>query len=359
MTDRVALLMHHYRMLMGRITPAGIAALVAGSRIELIRLAGREDNVGFSIWLSRKKNFAVQGELSISFDDDQLPRTLATLAVNIYVDEQGAVIFYISGLQGPPRPFGKPEIVRATRSLSGLRPKRAVMEVALILARWFQADVIVAVGRSNHVTATGGRRGRNIRAEYDEFWLELGGICGPDGDYRLPANGRVALPRMYLRSIARSGGGASSTSMPSRSRPWLSSPPSTRIVPRYHPRNIRRPSSAGRRPPRRSAPPLEELNGALMLLGRLQRREGAQIAPPAGLRVPLARQQAVFAGLELADHGRRSGECGGACVSSPGLATTGTGRAPPCRSLWSSRRARLTRLLIVPTAQPLARAASS
>src|ERR1043166_5173385 len=48
--------------------------------------------------------------------------------------------------------------------------------------------------------------------------------------------------------------------------------------------------------------PLEVLHLALMLLGGLARRERAEISAPAGLGIDLAGIQAVFAGLELADH---------------------------------------------------------
>src|SRR5262245_18518011 len=49
---------------------------------------------------------------------------------------------------------------------------------------------------------------------------------------------------------------------------------------------------------------LEVLHGTLVLLGRRPRLEGAEIAAPAGLRVHLARIEAIAARLELADHRR-------------------------------------------------------
>src|SRR5262245_64030779 len=49
---------------------------------------------------------------------------------------------------------------------------------------------------------------------------------------------------------------------------------------------------------------LEVLHGTLVLLGRAARLEGAEIAAPAGLRVHLARIEAIAARLELADHRR-------------------------------------------------------
>src|ERR1700722_16537549 len=55
------------------------------------------------------------------------------------------------------------------------------------------------------------------------------------------------------------------------------------------------------KPPPASAP-LEELHLALVLLGRRARLEGAEIAPPAGLRIGLAGIEAIDTGAELADH---------------------------------------------------------
>src|SRR6185369_4502206 len=48
--------------------------------------------------------------------------------------------------------------------------------------------------------------------------------------------------------------------------------------------------------------PLEILNGPLVLLGRLARRERAEVAPFAGLRIDLARVETVLAGFQFSDH---------------------------------------------------------
>lgn len=49
--------------------------------------------------------------------------------------------------------------------------------------------------------------------------------------------------------------------------------------------------------------PLEILHRPLMAFGRGAAGEGAEIAPPPGLRVYFARVEPVFAGGQLADHG--------------------------------------------------------
>ena len=50
--------------------------------------------------------------------------------------------------------------------------------------------------------------------------------------------------------------------------------------------------------------PFEILDLALVLRGGLLAGEGAEITPPAGLRIDLARIKPPLAGFELADHGR-------------------------------------------------------
>lgn len=48
--------------------------------------------------------------------------------------------------------------------------------------------------------------------------------------------------------------------------------------------------------------PFEELDSPLVVTRLRQGRKGAEVAALAGFRVFLARIQAVFAGLQLADH---------------------------------------------------------
>jgi hypothetical protein len=47
---------------------------------------------------------------------------------------------------------------------------------------------------------------------------------------------------------------------------------------------------------------LEKLNGSLVLLGGLPRREGAKVVPLIGLWILLLRIKAILAGLELSNH---------------------------------------------------------
>ena len=52
--------------------------------------------------------------------------------------------------------------------------------------------------------------------------------------------------------------------------------------------------------------PLEVLHGALVLLRGLERGEGSEITPLAGLRIDLAGIEPIFSRAKLADHDCRS-----------------------------------------------------
>src|SRR4051794_5429393 len=71
----------------------------------------------------------------------------------------------------------------------------------------------------------------------------------------------------------------------------------------------------------RSVPVLEELDGALVLLGRLPGGERAEVPPLAGPGVHLPRVQPVLAGLEFANH-----------VSAPAVRRAGVRTDPSCDS---------------------------
>ncbi|MFX4493669.1 DUF535 family protein, partial [Acinetobacter baumannii] len=73
----------------------------------------------------------------------------ATLALGRAGD--GSTLVSLGGLQGPPRPHGRDDVVAATRDLHGERPKRAVIAAAGALARWLGASSIVAASNANHV----------------------------------------------------------------------------------------------------------------------------------------------------------------------------------------------------------------
>ena len=189
---RTALLVGHYTILSAALPGPVLEALVSGEALPLARLQGRRSpDDRYTIHLTRHRRFHQQGEAVIVFYDETLQWALSTLCINLRIDPDGRRVLFISGLQGPSQPIGKTEIVHTTRTLDGLRPKRAVLEATYALARWLKIDAIVAISKANHMSTGLGRRWRDIRAEYDEFWAEFEAELHPDGDFRMP----LALPQ--------------------------------------------------------------------------------------------------------------------------------------------------------------------
>ena len=197
--SRTALLLGHYTILSAVLPGPALTALVSGVGLPLARLQGRRSpDDRYTIYLGRHRRFHQQGELVVVFYDETLACKMSTLCINLRLDSDGRRVLFISGLQGPSLPVGKPEIVHATRTLDGLRPKRATLEAAYALARWLKIDAIVAIAKANHMSTGQGRRWRDIRAEYDEFWSEFDPETLPDGDYLMPA----ALPQRDISEVA-------------------------------------------------------------------------------------------------------------------------------------------------------------
>lgn len=180
------ILCDHYGILSDSFRDEALSRIVNDHPIVLCDMTGAEEQHRFRLALTRNRLFQQQGELTISLIDQTSGAPLATLAINLYRNETDKPVMLLSGLQGPSAPFGKEDIVAATRTLDGLRPKRLVVEGAYALARRLAADRIIAVGRANHVSSVRGKRWRDIRADYDGFWQELGAQPRADGNYDMP-----------------------------------------------------------------------------------------------------------------------------------------------------------------------------
>lgn len=195
--ERVALLIEHYTILIQALGPDKLSWLLTERPIKLMSMEGRKGE-SYTLHLCRDRRYCKEGEIAIAFVDDARQETLAALSMAIGADEQGRRCLHVGGLQGPRLPLGKAEIVHATRSLDGLRPKRAVFEAACALADWFGAESLRLTSRAGHVMQGHGFRRRTIYAEYDRFWEEFGAHRLPGGDYSLS----LPLPRRDIEDVA-------------------------------------------------------------------------------------------------------------------------------------------------------------
>ncbi len=184
LAGRIALLRAHYDGLAMRLSVAAIARLASGQSLVVGTLAGRSGR-RYDVTMTRDCRFGKEGEITLALRAraPDIVLAAATLALGRAVD--GSTLLSLGGLQGPPRPHGRDEVVAATRDLHGERPKRAVIAAAGALAHWLGAGGLVAVSNANHISHSMNRRGA-FHADYDGFWEELGGSRRADGDYDLP-----------------------------------------------------------------------------------------------------------------------------------------------------------------------------
>lgn len=184
-TKRVDLLVTHYE-LMEKLFPAPIIlSLVSGQRHPLAQLQSQHNEDEYTFTICREMLSQHQGELTLLMIDPKQGIHLTRLILNLETDDQGDLRLIINGIQGPG-PEYKNRIVRVTRNLDGLRPKRAIMEVACAIARAIGAKTIVAVGKKNHVSQTKKKWQLRNRTDYDSFWQEFNGSPLPNGDYEIP-----------------------------------------------------------------------------------------------------------------------------------------------------------------------------
>jgi uncharacterized protein VirK/YbjX len=194
---RAALLMNHYRIMNEALPRHVLLDMVCGRRFHLAHMKGRREGHLYTIAIRRNMLLSHQGELVVKFLDSVQGVSLASAIVNVTVDGSGHCILLISGMQGPV-PEYKADIVRATHELSGLRPKRAVVEAVCSLASWLGAEYIVATGKANHVSQIKRKWRRKVFADYDMFWQELGLTKRDNGDYEMP----ICLPRRKAADVA-------------------------------------------------------------------------------------------------------------------------------------------------------------
>lgn len=180
---RFALLLGHYT-LMQEHCPGLASALWSGRTSVMGSLAARECSYRLVIgpsFASRQ-----EGEVCISLEDEVDGLVLGRITFLLASAKDGTAVV-VGGLQGAPAGTDKGRIVQATRRLSGLRPKAALLAAVQAFAAAAHVEELHAVGRDTHV-ASGKSRSyrRRFHAPYDDFWIERGAVASRPFGYRLP-----------------------------------------------------------------------------------------------------------------------------------------------------------------------------
>ncbi|OTQ30103.1 VirK/YbjX family protein [Gilliamella apicola] len=145
-----------------------------------------KNDANIKIALQARNKFAREGEISLYFyDNDGID--LATITFTIMQYQQKTTLF-IGGLQGTGHHDARIRVQQATKQCYGLFPKRVALEAALVIARYFNLEQIVAVGNKTHIYNNWryNTRQERILSDYDDFWLTIDGKQDSNGLFILP-----------------------------------------------------------------------------------------------------------------------------------------------------------------------------
>ena len=145
-----------------------------------------KNDANIKIAIQARNKFAREGEISLYFyDNDGID--LATVTFTIMQYQQKTTLF-IAGLQGTGHHDARIRVQQATKQCYGLFPKRVALEAALVIARYFNLEQIVAVGNKTHIYNNWryNTRQERILSDYDDFWLTIDGKQDSNGLFILP-----------------------------------------------------------------------------------------------------------------------------------------------------------------------------
>jgi len=200
-TDRqtaIAALDWHYQRLTQQLPAAVLNGYLSRQGAELAQLTGKDGQV-YRIRLRAEAMQDKEGEATLIFCDPQ-QTVLAELTFTL-CHYQGRNTLYIGGLQGAKAHVNHQRIQEATKACHGLFPKRLLVEAAMALGTQLAVQHIVAVSNSTHIYKSLRYRKKKqgkLHADYDSFWLSLGGGHDANGNFALP----LTLPRKLMEEIA-------------------------------------------------------------------------------------------------------------------------------------------------------------
>jgi uncharacterized protein VirK/YbjX len=186
---RLRRLKAHYDFLETHFRDHLIRMVLSGVEIRVASMTGKGGTL-YDIGLAQHPRYRAEGDLTLFLRRRGDDVALAALTFSFGADAS----LRIGGLQGPQADDGKQRVVDATRDLSGLRPKGAVLSALYDLAAVFDVTDIEAVGMRNHPLNDGRHA---VFANNDSFWAEQGAEATAGGDFRLPAR----LPQRALQEV--------------------------------------------------------------------------------------------------------------------------------------------------------------
>lgn len=188
----------HYQTMSNALPATLMNGYLSKQGVTLLTLTGKDEQQ-FTIRLCADAFLDKEGEATLAFCDHQ-NTVLAEMTFTL-CQHEGKTTLFIGGLQGA-KSFVPHELIQgATKACHGLFPKRLLVEAAMTLGTAFPVEQILAVSNATHIYRSWRYRKKKegkLLADYDSFWLSLGGEAQKSGHFQLP----LAMARKPMEEIA-------------------------------------------------------------------------------------------------------------------------------------------------------------
>lgn len=188
----------HYQTMTRQLPATLVKGYLSPQGATLLTLTGKDEQQ-FTVRLCADAFMDKEGEATLVFCNHQ-NTVLAEMTFTLCPFE-GKTTLFIGGLQGAKAHVPHELIQGATKACHGLFPKRLLVETAMTLGAAFPVEHIVAVSNATHIYRSWRYRKKKegkLLADYDSFWLSLGGQKQDNGHFMLP----LAMPRKPMEEIA-------------------------------------------------------------------------------------------------------------------------------------------------------------
>ncbi|CAM6798720.1 TPA: DUF535 domain-containing protein [Enterobacter kobei] len=188
----------HYQTMIRQLPATLLQGYLSKQGATLLTLTGKDEQ-HFTVRLCADAFMDKEGEATLVFCDDQ-NTVLAEMTFTL-CPFAGQSTLFIGGLQGAKAHVPHERIQKATKACHGLFPKRLLVETAMTLGAAFPVEQIVAVSNDTHIYRSWRYRKKKegkLLADYDSFWLSLGGEKQESGNFMLP----LVMPRKPMEEIA-------------------------------------------------------------------------------------------------------------------------------------------------------------
>lgn len=162
----------------------------------LLSCAQDKNGAPITLVLAALDKLNKEGEVTLLLRNTNSNMLAKITFVLMYYQKQPTV--FIGGLQGANHEVPHAEIQQTTKECHGLFPKRLVLEGIYILAHYLGIFQMVAVSNATHIYQNWryhSKKKNQLYADYDQFWLSMGGKPLDNGYFLLPA--RIARKPIY------------------------------------------------------------------------------------------------------------------------------------------------------------------